>query len=155
MHILWTLSDGFGMSDIALLLNRLGVGVFFAISGYHKLFNKDRHALLVATLLECHVPFLKFNQWFVPAVEFLGGLAVISGLFAPLAAFGMVVILAIAIKTDGAKRLAGYKPIDSADWYCDVLYLPESLYMIMLAVVIIAGPGLYSLHQGIAWYWAT
>jgi hypothetical protein len=34
----------------ALTLNRLALGVFFAISGYHKLFNPSRHAALTRTL---------------------------------------------------------------------------------------------------------
>ena len=32
--------------DAALTLNRVALGTFFAISGYHKLFNPSRHATL-------------------------------------------------------------------------------------------------------------
>ena len=36
--------------DAALTLNRVALGAFFAISGYHKLFTPTRHATLVRTL---------------------------------------------------------------------------------------------------------
>jgi uncharacterized membrane protein YphA (DoxX/SURF4 family) len=39
------LFNGVGWTDIALALNRIAVGVFFLLSGYHKLFNAQRHGL--------------------------------------------------------------------------------------------------------------
>jgi uncharacterized membrane protein YphA (DoxX/SURF4 family) len=36
------LTSGLGWADAGLLVNRSAVGVFFAISGYHKLTNEDR-----------------------------------------------------------------------------------------------------------------
>jgi putative oxidoreductase len=132
--------------DFALLLNRMVVGAFFVLSGHRKLFDANRHAALVETLRACGIPFIEFNQWFVPLVEFFGGLAVISGLLAPFAAFGMIIILAVAALTDGPKHIRAYGPIDGWDYLCDVLYLPEILYAAMLAGVIIVGPGRYSLY---------
>jgi hypothetical protein len=37
------LFNGVGWTDIALTLNRIAVGMFFMLSGYHKLFNPQRH----------------------------------------------------------------------------------------------------------------
>ena len=37
------LFNGIGWTDIALTLNRIAVGLFFMLSGYHKLFNAERH----------------------------------------------------------------------------------------------------------------
>jgi len=37
-------------SEIALTLNRIAVWVFFMLSGNHKLFNAQRHVLLVEEL---------------------------------------------------------------------------------------------------------
>jgi len=37
------LFNGVGWTDIALTLNRGAVGIFFLLSGYHKLFNAQRH----------------------------------------------------------------------------------------------------------------
>jgi uncharacterized membrane protein YphA (DoxX/SURF4 family) len=46
------LFNGVGWTDIALTLNRIAVGLFFVLSGYHKLFNAERHRALVDQLRE-------------------------------------------------------------------------------------------------------
>lgn len=140
------LENGLNQPDAALFINRVIVGMFFVASGYNKLFDKARHATLVATLKECGIPFIGFNQWFVPLVELLGGIAVVLGLLAPLAALGMATILAVALWTDGKKRVAAYSPINRVDYICDWLYLPELLMLSMLLVVIFMGPGQLSLY---------
>src|SRR5258706_1268236 len=63
--------------EIALMVNRIAVGLFFTISGYHKLTNADRHAALVATLKADKIPFVRLNQWFVPVVELVAGIALL------------------------------------------------------------------------------
>lgn len=137
--------NGLGGLPAILTVNRVAVGCFFALSGYHKLFNKTRHASMLATLEADHIPEPRANAWFVSSVEFLGGLGVIAGLLAPLAALGLLTISMVATCTDGLRRIPGYAPLDKGDYACDVLYLPEVLYCIMLAAVIAAGAGPYSL----------
>jgi putative oxidoreductase len=135
---------GVGSIEIALLLNRIAVGTFFMFSGYHKLFSAERHRVLAEQLKSLHVPLVKFNEWWVPSVEFLGGMAVVIGLFAPLAALGLLIIILVAIATTGRDRLKAYMPVDRADRIDDWLYLPETLYGFMLLIVISAGAGPYS-----------
>jgi uncharacterized membrane protein YphA (DoxX/SURF4 family) len=135
------LTHGLGLTGVALTANRAAVGVFFAFSGYHKLFNRDRHASLVATLEADHVPLVRVNQWFVPTVEFIGGIAVSIGFFAPVAALLLVAICCVATCVDGLNRIKAEHPIDWADYCDDLLYLPEVLLAVMLIVVIGAGPG--------------
>ena len=136
---------GIGWTDIALTLNRIAVGAFFMLSGYHKLFNAPRHRTFVDELKALGVPALGFNQWWVPLVEFSGGAGVLVGFLAPLAALGLLVIIIVAMATSGRQRINLYKPIDEADRIDDWLYLPETLYAFMLFVVISAGAGPYSL----------
>jgi putative oxidoreductase len=131
--------------DAALALNRVALGVFFTISGYLKLFNAPRHATLARTLQASGVPAVRIMQWVVPGVEFSGGVALILGLLSALAAFGLFVICLFAFRLDAVKRIDGWQPINRADWIGDVLYLPEALYCIGLAVVMLAGPGPWSL----------
>ena len=138
------LFNGVGWTDIALTLNRIAVGAFFMLSGYHKLFNAERHRSFVDELKGLGVPALGFNQWWVPLVEFTAGAGVVIGLLAPLAALGLLVIILVAIATSGRQRLKLYKPIDEADRIDDWLYLPETLYVFMLIMVISAGAGPYS-----------
>ena len=136
---------GIGWSDIALTLNRVAVGAFFMLSGYHKLFNAERHRTVVDELKALGVHAVGFNQWWVPLVEFSAGGAVLVGLLAPLAALGLLVIIVVAAATSGRQRNNLYKPIDEGDRIDDWLYLPETLYAFMLIVVVSAGAGPYSL----------
>jgi putative oxidoreductase len=139
------LFNGVGGTDIALTLSRIAVGLFFMLSGYHKLFNAERHRALVDQLKGLGLHAVGFNQWWVPTIEFSAGGAVVIGLLAPLAALGLFVIILVAIVTSGRQRIKDYKPIDEADRIDDWLYLPEVLYAFMLIVVVSAGAGPYSL----------
>jgi uncharacterized membrane protein YphA (DoxX/SURF4 family) len=76
--------------------------------------------------------------------------ALIIGLLSALAAFGLFVICAGAIALDGVKRVRGWQPIDGADWLGDLLYVPETLYCIGMAVIMLGGPGTWSLDATIA-----
>ena len=57
------LFNGLGWTDIALTLNRVAVGTFFMLSGYHKLFNAPRHRTFVDELKALGVPAVGINQW--------------------------------------------------------------------------------------------
>ena len=139
------LLNGVGWTDIALTLNRIAVGAFFMLAGYHKLFNVQRHRTFVDELKALGVPAVGINQWWVPTVEFAAGGAVLIGFLAPLAALGLLVIILVAMATSGEQRIKLYKPIDEADRIDDWLYLPETLYAVMLIIIVSAGAGPYSL----------
>ena len=148
--ILSVITQGAHALNAALTLNRVALGVFFAIGGYHKLFNASRHATLTRTLQDDAVHDLPIMQWLLPSIEFGGGCALIVGLLSVLAAFGLFVICVGAIALDAVKRISAWQPIDRADWLGDLLYLPESLYCIGLSVVMLAGPGPWSFDATIA-----
>lgn len=86
-------------------------------------------------------------QWFVPGVEFFGGLGVAFGFLTPLAALGLLAICIVALLTNGSSVVAGYLPIDVADRADDWLYLPETMYALILAYFIAAGAGSISLDH--------
>jgi putative oxidoreductase len=146
-QILHTSAFGFGTFDFALAVARVTVGAFFFLSGYHKLFNKDRHSGLVQTLMRDHVPFPKFNQWWVPSWEFTGGLLLIVGLFTAFAAAVLAIVCLVACACEAREKVDSYKPIDIGDRIDDYLYLPEVLYLALLAVSIFAGPGHFSIDS--------
>ena len=139
------LLGGIGWTDIALTLNRIAVGAFFMLSGYHKLFNAERHRSVVDELKALGVHAVGFNQWWVPLVEFSAGGAVLIGFMAPLAGLGLLVIMLVAIVTSGRQQIKLYKAIDKADRIDDWLYLPEVLYAFMLIIIVSAGAGPYSI----------
>src|SRR5271170_2016408 len=150
MHMLFFITHGAQAPNAALTLNRVALGVFFAISGYHKLFNTSRHATLTRTLQDDGVHGVPIMRWLLPSVEFGGGFALIIGLLSALAAFGLFVICAGAFALDAVKRIRAWQPIDRADWLGDLLYVPEALYCIGLTIVMLAGPGAWSLDATIA-----
>ncbi len=139
------LFNGVGWTEIALTLNRIAVGMFFMLSGYHKLFNPERHRALAEELKALGIHAVGFNQWWVPTVEFTAGCAVVIGFLAPLAALGLLFIAVVAIATSGSQRIKISMPIDRADRIDNWLYLPEILYVFMLIMVVSAGAGPYSL----------
>jgi uncharacterized membrane protein YphA (DoxX/SURF4 family) len=141
--------------DAALTLNRVALGVFFGISGYLKLFNASRHATLTRTLQDAGAPGVPIMQWLVPGVEFSGGYALIIGLLSALAAFGLLVVCLGAFALDAVKRINAWQPLNLADCVADLLYLPEVLYCIGLAVVMLGGPGPWSLDVKLAAFLAT
>jgi uncharacterized membrane protein YphA (DoxX/SURF4 family) len=149
MH-LFLILQGAHAPNAALTLNRVALGVFFAISGYHKLFNASRHATLTRTLQDDGVHEVPVMQWLLPCAELIGGCALILGLLSVLAAFGLFVICVGALAFDAVKRIRSWLPIDRADWLGDLLYVPEALYCIGLTVVMLGGPGPWSVDARIA-----
>lgn len=149
--IISPLAFGFGMHNFALAVTRVAVGAFFFFSGYHKLFNRERHAGLVDTFRRDRVPFITFNQWWVPFWEFIGGAMVALGLFTAWSAGVLAVICIVACICEAREKVDSYKPIDVCDRIDDYLYLPEVLYVVLLTSVVFAGPGQFSL-DALLWH---
>src|ERR1700739_257111 len=100
------LVTGLGLPETALAISRIAVGLFFLLSGYHKLFNAQRHAALVLALQSAGLRHVTVLQWLVPGAEFAGGLAVAIGLLSVPAALGLLILSIGATLTDGIKRIA-------------------------------------------------
>ena len=141
------LIDGVGGALLAITAMRLALGSFFVLSGVHKLTNKERHKTFVETLAVLGIPGIGLLQWFVPGVEFFGGLGVAVGFLTPLAALGLLVICLVALVTNSPTVVASYRPIDPADRVDDWLYQPEMMYALMLPYFIAAGAGRFSVDQ--------
>src|SRR5271170_7964695 len=108
MHLFLLITHGAQAPSAALTLNRVALGAFFAISGYHKLFNASRHATLLGTLQDDGVHALPFMQWLLPSAEFGGGCALILGFLSVLAAVGLFIICIGAIALDSLKRIRAW-----------------------------------------------
>jgi uncharacterized membrane protein YphA (DoxX/SURF4 family) len=141
------LLDGVGGTLPAIAAMRFALGSFFVLSGIHKLRNKERHKTFVETLRVLGIPRIGILQWFVPGVEFFGGLGVALGFLTPLAALGLLVICLVALVTNSPTVVASYNPIDPADRVDDWLYQPEMMYTLMLLYFVAAGAGPFSLDR--------
>jgi putative oxidoreductase len=78
------------LEQYAILLVRVSIGLFFAISGAHKLFVAGGTKPVYDTLVQAKIPFPHFTAYFVSAVEFFCGLLVAVGV---LSSFGSVALL--------------------------------------------------------------
>lgn len=137
------LAYGLASPDLAAAICRFGVGVFFAISGCHKLVSPTRRITLQETFKADGV-YSPAMMLVVPLAELAGGLGVTVGALTTVAAAGLILLCLGACAVDGLKRIPGMKPLNLADWVDCFLYLPEVLYILMLGVLICIGPGRWS-----------
>ena len=131
----------------AILLVRVALGVFFAISGGNKLFVASRAKVMYETLVAARIPFPRQTTYCVSAVEFVGGCLLIVGFLSSLACFVLLVNMLVAILTT---KLSGDIKASPLNWVDDFLYFPEVLYVLFFVWLICSGPGRYSLDRLIA-----
>jgi putative oxidoreductase len=77
-----------GSSDLqhyAILLVRVSLGLFLAISGANKLFVAGRAQTMYETLVDAKVPFPRLMTYFVSGIEFAGGSLLTVGFLSSLA----------------------------------------------------------------------
>ena len=68
-----------GLEQYAILLVRVSIGLFFAISGANKLFSAGGTKPVYDTLVKAKVHFPRLTAYFVSAVEFVCGSLVAVG----------------------------------------------------------------------------
>ena len=140
-----------GSSDLeqyAILLVRVSLGLFFAISGANKLFVAGSTQTMYETLVTAKVPFPRLMTYFVSGVEFVGGSLLIVVFFSSLACVALLVDMLVAILT--TKLSAMPKGLSPLNWLDDFLYLPEVLYVLFFIWLICSGPGKFSVDYWLA-----
>jgi putative oxidoreductase len=140
-----------GSSDLeqyAMLLVRVSVGLFFAISGANKLFVASSTQTIYKTLVEAKVPFPHLMTYFVSGVEFVGGSLLILGFLSSPACVALLVDMLVAIVT--TKLSAMPKGVSPLNWLDDLLYLPEVMYVLFFIWLICSGPGKFSVDYWLA-----
>jgi len=140
-----------GSSDFeayAILLVRIALGLFFAISGANKLFVAASRQTMYETLVAAKVPFPHLMTYFVSAVEFVGGCLLAVGFLSSLACLVLLVDMLVAILTNKLTSLP--KGLSPLNWLDDFLYLPEVLYVLFFIWLISSGPGKFSVDYRLA-----
>ncbi len=140
-----------GSSDLAqyaVLLVRVLLGLFFAISGANKLFVASNTQTMYETLVEAKVPFPRLMTYLVSGVEFVSGLLLTVGLLSSLACVALLGDMFVAILT--TKLSAMPKGLSPLNWLDDLLYLPEVLYVLFFIWLICFGPGKFSVDYWLA-----
>jgi putative oxidoreductase len=134
-----------GNSDLeqyAILLVRVSIGLFFAISGANKLFVAGGTKPVYDTLVKAKVPFPRQTAYFVAGVEFVGGSLVTLGFLSSLACLALMIDMIVATLTNAISTLP--KRLSPLNWLDDFLYLPEVLYVLFFIWLICSGPGKFS-----------
>lgn len=126
---------------------RILIGIFFCISGGTKLFVRAQFGVLEKTMVQIHVPFPHATALFVASVEFVCGAGLGLGLLTPLCAAMLLGDMVVAIATTSVH---GIQANGFLAWLDDFLYLPEVLYVLILAWLIFSRPGRYSVDGVIA-----
>ena len=137
MNIFQVLHSGLAVPEIASYALHTSMGVFFACSGYNKITSPTRHRTFVETLAKDKVPFLHFNEWWVPGWEFVGGVSLALGFAPAFSAAVLLIICLVACAAEGKSRVEAYKPINAEDRVADWLYLPEVLYSLILGSIVL------------------
>ncbi len=140
-----------GSSDLeqyAILLVRVSIGLFFAISGGNKLFVAGSRQTMYQTLVDAKVPLPHLMTYFVSGVEFVGGSLLAVGLLSSVACVALLGDMLVAILT--TKLPAMPKGLSPLNWLDNFLYLPEVLYVIFFIWLICSGPGKFSVDYCLA-----
>ena len=140
-----------GSSDLqpyAILLVRVSIGLFFAISGANKLFAAGGIKPVYDTLVQAKVPFPHQMAYFVSAVEFVGGSLLVLGFLSSVASVALLIDMIVATLTSVISTLP--KGLSPLNWLDDFLYLPEVLYVLFFIWLICSGPGKFSVDHWLA-----
>jgi putative oxidoreductase len=132
----------------AILLVRISIGLFFAISGANKLFVAGGTKPVYETLVKAKVPFPQQTAYFVSGVEFVGGTLLVVGFLSSVACVALLIDMVVATVTTAVATLP--KGLSPLSWIDDFLYLPEVLYVLFFIWLLCAGPGKFSVDYWLA-----
>src|ERR1700733_10755074 len=140
-----------GRSDVeqyAILLVRVALGLFFAISRGNKLFVPGGTKPVYDTLVQAKIPFPHLMAYFVSGVEFVCGSLVTLGFLSSPACVALLIDMIVATLTSALSTLP--KGLSPLSWLDDLLYLPEVLYVLFFIWLIFSGPGKFSVDYRLA-----
>jgi putative oxidoreductase len=136
------------LEQYALLLIRVSLGLFFAISGANKLFAAGGMKAIYETLVESKVPFPRQTAYFVSSVEFIGGSLLTVGFLSSPVCVALLIDMTVAVLTNSLSTMP--KGLSPLNWLDDFLYLPEVLYVLFFFWLICSGPGKFSVDYWLA-----
>jgi putative oxidoreductase len=130
------------LEQYAILLVRVSLGLFFAISGANKLFVASGTQTMYETLVKAKVPFPHLMTYFVSGIEFVGGSLLTVGFLSSPACGALLIDMIVAILTNTLSTMP--KGLSPLKWLDDFLYFPEVLYVLFFIWLICSGPGKFS-----------
>ena len=123
------------LKTLAVLGTRVGVGLVFIQAGWGKLNNLER---TIGFFTSINIPLPQVQGPMVALLEFLGGLAILTGFATRVAAIPLVVIMLVALRT------AHWDEVKS---FVDVFGQSTMLYALLLLWLAAHGPGRWSVDR--------
>ena len=121
-----------------VLLARMSLGLFFAVSGGNKLLDPARAEGLIKVMIEAGVPFPEFMSVFLALVEFFGGMFLVVGFLSTFCCIALTIAMLVAIFTVELHTIP--QGLSALDWLSYFLYLPQVMYVIIFVWLIVTGP---------------
>ncbi len=118
-------------------ITRVGLGLFFAKAGWGKVFTPEGFDGMVSVVSSSGIPFPVINAAIASGIECFGGLMLILGLATPWAALGLMSVMGVALFTNFVAGAPGGL-LANVGYY---MYLPETLYILLLWWVTAYGGG--------------
>jgi uncharacterized membrane protein YphA (DoxX/SURF4 family) len=152
------LLTGPGYHDLGILVLRIILGTFFILARFRWLYdpsrpqqpwlNAGRHEHFIKRLCTCGYGGHPYLCAFVAMTEILAGGAIIVGLLTELALMGLMSVLLFATWCTAWEKICAQNPVDKVDCISCYLWRVEGVYIAICAVLLLNGPGLFSLD-----YW--
>ncbi len=134
---------------LPILVARFSLGLFFAVSGYNKLFIPEKHEDLIQLMTNIGLPFPDVMALFLASVEFFGGLFLMVGFLSTFCAIALTIAMIVAIVMVEIDHVIP-KGIGFLDWMSWFLYLPQVMYVILFVWLMTTGPGRFSIDHYLA-----
>ena len=136
------------LEQYAILLVRVSIGLFFAISGANKLFVAGGTKPVYESLVKDKIPFPRLTAYFVSSVEFVAGSLLTLGFLSSPASVALLIDMIVATLTTSVSTMP--KKLSALNWLDDFLYLPEVLYVLFFIWLLCSGPGKFSVDYWLA-----
>ena len=135
-----------------IVIIRISMGLFFATTGFNKLFVEKNQLIMLETIAEAGIPFPEFMSVFVSAAEFGFGLMLIMGLFTHLSSLVLSMICVVAFFTVGIHTIPA--DLDTISWLSWFFYVHDLLYILLLFVLLTHLPDDFTLDHHLLNYWS-
>lgn len=127
-----------GAEDVVGLTARFVVGVMFLVAGYCKLFSPARTEIMYQTLVAARIPFARLNTYFVSFNELVFGFLFTIGALTLVSGLVLAAITLVALMTVGRHHIEKGGFMFTLSGY---LYNSEVMILVMIGLVVFAGPG--------------
>lgn len=125
--------------ELAGILMRVPVGLFFAIRGGQKVFSKDRHKALMRTIEADGYSHVAFWAWWIPVWELISGSLLVMGIGIEFNAAVLGLICLVALLTDKVEEVrVKRQPATKCDWLCCIIYCSEVPMGLILTALILS-----------------